>query len=136
MAAVKQNGFALEFVKDQTIELCQAAVDENVDAMKFVKPDFLNRVNVSTHIINPTVFTVLPTSVTIDDLTDPITLDSPKSGEVYGFLVEGDKWHLAGSLSTFNEMIENRFQGSSKGRVFVPIKNVLVATELLRWVKL
>ena len=36
LAAVKQNGFALEFVKKQTPEICLAAVNQNLEAFKYV----------------------------------------------------------------------------------------------------
>ena len=37
MEAVKQNGWALQFVKNQTPELCMTAVKENGFALEFVK---------------------------------------------------------------------------------------------------
>jgi hypothetical protein len=37
LAAVKQNGLALQFVKEQTEELCLAAVKQNGLALQFVK---------------------------------------------------------------------------------------------------
>ena len=37
MAAVKRNGHALQFVKEQTPELCLVAVRQNSDALKFVR---------------------------------------------------------------------------------------------------
>ena len=36
LAAVKQDGFALQFVKKQTPEICLAAVKENGFALKFI----------------------------------------------------------------------------------------------------
>jgi hypothetical protein len=43
--AVRQNGFALKFVKDDEMsqELCQLAVRQNGFALKFVKDDFMTR---------------------------------------------------------------------------------------------
>ena len=37
LAAVKQNGYALQYIKDQTEEMCLAAVKEDGYALKFVK---------------------------------------------------------------------------------------------------
>jgi len=45
MAAVKQSGWALEFVKKQTPELCMAAVTKNGRALEYVSKDILNLVN-------------------------------------------------------------------------------------------
>ena len=37
MAAVTQNGMALEYVEEQTPEICMAAVTQNGRAIKYVK---------------------------------------------------------------------------------------------------
>ena len=37
LAAVQKDGWALQFVKEQTPEICLAAVKENSDALKYVK---------------------------------------------------------------------------------------------------
>ena len=37
LEAVKQNGYALEYVKDQTKEICLEAVKQNGFALKYVK---------------------------------------------------------------------------------------------------
>ena len=37
MLAVKKNGWALEFVKEQTPELCFAAIKHNGEALKYAK---------------------------------------------------------------------------------------------------
>jgi len=37
MQAVQQNGDALEFVKEQTLEICLAAVNQNGRGLLFVK---------------------------------------------------------------------------------------------------
>ena len=65
----------------------------------------------------------------------PFTLDTPERGKVYGFLIENDKWYLAGSLDFFNTMIDNRFRNSTKHKVFVSIKNSLVDVKEIKWVK-
>jgi hypothetical protein len=65
----------------------------------------------------------------------PFTLDTPETGKVYGFLVENDKWYLAGSFEFFNTMIDNRFRNSTKNKVFVSIKNSLVDVKEIKWVK-
>jgi len=36
LAAVNQNGLALQFVKNQTPELCLAAVNQNGNALKYI----------------------------------------------------------------------------------------------------
>lgn len=42
LEAVKKNGYALEYVKDQTPEVCLEAALENSKALQFVKKDVLN----------------------------------------------------------------------------------------------
>jgi hypothetical protein len=37
MAAVKDNGLALEFVKEQTPEIVEEAIKQCTDALKFVR---------------------------------------------------------------------------------------------------
>ena len=37
LVAVKQDGMALEYVKDQTPEICLAAVKQNINALQYVK---------------------------------------------------------------------------------------------------
>jgi len=36
LAAVRQDGMALRFVNDKTLEICQAAVKQNREAIQFV----------------------------------------------------------------------------------------------------
>ena len=40
LAAVKQDGYALEYVKKQTEAICLAAVKQNEDALEFIKVEF------------------------------------------------------------------------------------------------
>ncbi len=40
MAAVQQDGWALQYVKEQTPELCMAAVKQNGYALEYVRPEF------------------------------------------------------------------------------------------------
>ena len=37
MAAIKKNGLALEYVEDQTPEICMAAVQQDGEALQYVK---------------------------------------------------------------------------------------------------
>lgn len=39
LEAVKRDGYDLEYVKEQTTEICLAAVKENEDALKYVEED-------------------------------------------------------------------------------------------------
>jgi hypothetical protein len=41
LAAVKQNGYALQYVREQTPAICLAAVKQNGDALWFVRDDAL-----------------------------------------------------------------------------------------------
>ena len=43
LEAVKQNGFALEFVEKQTEEICLEAIRRNEEAVKYVNPDIITR---------------------------------------------------------------------------------------------
>jgi hypothetical protein len=63
-------------------------------------------------------------------------MEQLEEGKIYGFLIENEKWYLAGSLESINRMIESRLRGSSKRAFFVPIKNKLVETSKIVWVKL
>ena len=36
MEAVKQNGWALDYVKEQTLEICLAAIHKNINALKYI----------------------------------------------------------------------------------------------------
>ena len=40
LAAVKQNGYALQYVKEQTPDICLAAVKQDGYALQFVKDKF------------------------------------------------------------------------------------------------
>ena len=40
LAAVQQNGLALQYIKEQTLELCLAAVKQNNHALKLVWDEF------------------------------------------------------------------------------------------------
>ena len=43
MAAVKKDGWAIAYVKNQTMDICLAAVKQTPDAIKCItNPDFLN----------------------------------------------------------------------------------------------
>jgi len=41
LAAVKKDGYALRFVKDQTLEICLEAVKKDPDALQYVKDQTL-----------------------------------------------------------------------------------------------
>ncbi len=135
LAAVQQCGYALEFVKEQTPEICLAAFKQNKWVLELVRPEF-KHLCVETIQIQPTAFVTLPSSVNWKELTDPITLDGLIEGEIYGWIVESEKWYLAGSLNSFNEMIQNQFKESSSHNVFVPMKNALYPVKDIHWVRL
>jgi len=40
LAAVRQNGHALEFVRNQTEEICLAAIRQNINALRYVNIKF------------------------------------------------------------------------------------------------
>lgn len=42
LEAVKQNGRALEYVREQTPELCMEAVKQNGRALRFVQTEFIS----------------------------------------------------------------------------------------------
>ena len=44
MAAVKQNGYSLQYVKEQTPEICMAAVKQNGDSLQYVKEQIFSKV--------------------------------------------------------------------------------------------
>jgi hypothetical protein len=83
-----------------------------------------------------TSYISLPSNVSVDDFTDPITLDALESGQVYGFLIENDHWYLAGSLTNINALISIKFRGSSTKNVFIPCKNAMVPVKKLKWVRI
>ncbi len=133
--AVKHDGFSLQYVKEQTREICIEAVRQDGRALQHVNPEFINLLQIIDS-IEPTEFVAFPSHLNLADFTDPITLEELVPGEVYGFLVEDNTWYLAGSLKNCNTMIKQMFRGSSKNKVFVPIKNKLVPVEHILWVKI
>jgi hypothetical protein len=141
LAAVKNNGRALEYVEEQTPEICIAAIDtdDGYKYAKYVDPDLYHHIKhligkVRSNLINPSEFVSFPEGVSSADFTDPITLDCLKEGEIYGFLVDCQKWYVAGSLKNMNRMIISKFRESSNEYVFVPFKNSLISVEEIKWV--
>ena len=43
MAAVNQNGYALQYVKDQTLDICLAAIKQDRGALKYVNKDIFEK---------------------------------------------------------------------------------------------
>ena len=60
MAAVKQNGDALQYVHNQTPEICEAAVKENGYALQYV---------------DSSIFKDVPKEVTLSELSDLLGYD-------------------------------------------------------------
>lgn len=133
LAAVKRDGWALNYVKEQTHEICFAAVSNEPDAFDFVDPSLKYIFDIK---IEPTTFVDLPSYVNWKELTDPITLDPLIKGEIYGWIVEGERWYLAGSLTSFNIMIRTVFKNSYAAFVFVPMKNSLYPVKDIQWVRI
>lgn len=49
LAAVQQNGKALKYVEDKTLEICLAAVTQNNEALRFIKdPEMRKQVEEAT----------------------------------------------------------------------------------------
>lgn len=135
LAAVQKHGCALKYVVNQTPEICLAAVENCPGALKYVNPIFRNQMIISMY-IKPTEIIPFPAHLNKKDFTDPIALEELVEGEIYGFLIEGERWYLAGSLKEFNKMIEYNFKGSTKMSVFVPFKNTHICTRRIKWVRL
>ncbi len=85
--------------------------------------------------LTPTTFIELPSTVIMEELIDPITFEEPIKREIYAFLKDGEKYYLAGSLTILNDMIKNEFRGSTVDNVFIPIRNCLIPTAELHWVR-
>ena len=133
LAAVRQNGFAIKYVLEQTIELCEAAYQQIKQSKEYMDEQFQSYFSQA---IRPTYYEQLPDFVERSELTDPITLEQLSSQTVSGWIVEENKWYFAGSLVSFNEMIELSYKGSSDTHVFVPLKNDLFPIKNLHWVRL
>lgn len=138
---VSKWGLTIIFVKGdyRTLELCLAAVKQNNDAIKYVPAEFLERcrqeITTDGQILHIENLSSLPSAYSFSDFVDPYTLDSLIEGETYAFIVENDKWYLAGSYSMFQDMISTRYRRSNLSSLFVPFKNNLVQTSQLVWVK-
>ena len=113
--------------------IAYGAQDINMIAPKSYNSD---RDNLNQTPLTPTEFAALPDGITVANFTEPISLEEPKKGEIYGFCVENGRWYLAGSLNDLNMMIKTRFGNSSNSSVFVPFKNALVASKDIQWVRL
>ena len=72
MAAVQQNGYALQYVKDQTPEICIAALEQNPDARLYIKDPSLKLNNMDksnegdVKVQNPNLEPSLPTPAVIN----------------------------------------------------------------------
>jgi len=91
--------------------------------------------NYIASMFEPTKFIELPPSLCINELVDPITFEAPVKGELYAFLIEKDKYYIAGSYTSLKEMIKQAFRGSSTEQVFIPMRNGLVPNSELHWVR-
>ena len=49
LEAVKENGYALGYVKEQTKEICIEAVKQNIDAIRYVKNEILKKLNIISY---------------------------------------------------------------------------------------
>ncbi len=68
------------------------------------------------------------------ELEDPVTLEPVAPGTVCAFLAD-DKGiqHFAGTLDSLLDLLKAGFHGSTPQNLFIPIKNALVPTRLIRW---
>jgi hypothetical protein len=155
IAALKKKGSMIQYISNPSLELCKIAVEsdytaiayftqteeicriafnKNPNSVLYMKPEFKILFDTSV-LIKPSNPIPFPSHLNPDDFTDPISFDSLQKDSIYGFLVENDKWYLAGSLTSFNHMIAHNVRNSSKHSVFVPIKNCMVSTSDIIWVK-
>lgn len=132
MEAVRQNGLAIQYVFHQTMELCEAAFRQTKLSREYMVEPFQEEFKT---MIRLTHLEMLPESMSFSDYTDPITLEPLVSDTIYGWIVENDRWYLAGSLETMNTMIETNYKHSSMDAVFIPIKNNLFPVSKLHWVR-
>ncbi len=132
MEAVRQNGLAIQYVFVQTLELCEVAYEQTKLAREYMWEEFQEVFRV---VVRPRCYETPPESMNYSDFTDPITLEPLVSDTIYAWIVEGEKWYLAGSLETINEMIETNYKQSSLDSVFIPIKNALFPVNDLHWVR-
>ena len=86
-------------------------------------------------LLQPTKFIDLPNEFVDKQLTDPISFEEVVKGDVLAFLKEGGKHYFACSLTSINELITQRFRGSNKANVYVPLKNALMPVDKLQWAK-
>jgi hypothetical protein len=139
LEAVKQYEESIKYIKEQTPELCLIAYDQNpYIAIKYIKPEILQQIYhiILNDTIEPSEFINFPEGINATDFTDPITLDELIKGEIYGFLIEGIKMYLVGSLNNINIMIKNKFRKSTTRNIFVPYKNELVHVSKIKWVRI
>ncbi len=134
--AVKKDYRSLYFVRKQTIELCLEALKISENAIYFMKKRLFNKIFLNR--LYPSVFIESDHLILSDEeLIDPISYEviNKGSGIICAFLFENGKHYLVGTLDSLNTLIYKSFQGSNKNAIFVPIKNQLISTKELIWVK-
>jgi hypothetical protein len=119
LAAVQSDGRALEFVPvcNHTEAICKAALAQTPEAERHLSLQFRYLVD------GPIEFSDPPADICMDELEDPIELGPLIKGRTYGFIIQHDKWYVAGSLELFNKLATDGFRGSTRQHVFVPLLN-------------
>lgn len=159
LEAVKRDGLALEHIQEQTPQICLAAVEQNGAALEYIRDapikvliaaitntpyaaaadiDYATLRDVRMELYGNMVpeVTATPNTLNVSELEDPLTLEPPVSGDIYGFVVLGDKWHLGISLIVARKFLVEGFRGSNLGHLFMPILNTLYPMENIKWVRL
>jgi hypothetical protein len=134
IAAVQKNGSALAYIINQTLEICLAAVTNTREAFCFVAPQY--RTQVRDYLLNSIELTTLPESVNVSKLEDPVTFEPPVKGDIYGFIVRDEKWHLGISHALAKKFVAEGFRFTSIHHVFIPILNKLYPMQDIKWVRL
>ncbi len=130
LAAVSKNGMALQCVREQTLEICQAAVKNNYKALNYVDAAFLYHL-ITVELLNPTELIDLPNEFIGETLIDPVSFEEVVKDDIIAFLKEENKYYFVCSLTSINEIITQRFRGSDKANVYVPLKNALMPVDKL-----
>ena len=135
--AVQQNGAALEYIRDAPIKVLIAAITNTPYATAASIDDAtLREVRAELYSSMVPDLTAVPNTLSVCELEDQLTLEPPVPGDIYGFIVLGNKWHLGISLTVARKFLIEGFRGSNLGLLFVPILNTLYPMEHIKWVRL
>jgi hypothetical protein len=129
--AVKHHQGAIAYVRRNRMRVWLKA-GRPIKHLTDIFPEFNTRTSADYKFFYPIL--KAKTMKTTEALEDPVTLEPVEAGMVCAFLLDAKgNQHFAGTLDTLLDLLRNRFQGSTTQHLFIPLRNALVPTALLRW---